>query len=67
MAGALAFSFINHDVLTDVGSTAVLKSNEDLEVKALITQKYSSAAESHIEPQADPSRTRSPPSGSAWR
>jgi hypothetical protein len=53
-AGALAFSSIQHDVRADVWSTAVLKSNEDLEVKALISQNYILTAESHIEPQEDP-------------
>ena len=47
----VAFTFVDHEVLTDVGSTAELKSNEDLEVKALISQKYTLGAESNAEPQ----------------
>ena len=54
VTGALAFSYIDHDVLTDVGSRAVLKSNEDLEVRAIINQRYTLGAESAIEPQEDP-------------
>jgi hypothetical protein len=60
-AGALAITSSNHSVLTDVGSRAVLKSNEDLEVKALISQNYSLAAESHVEPQEDPLSGESAP------
>ena len=51
VAGALAFSYANHDVVTDVGSHAVLKSNEDLEVRATIVHKYNLSAESSTEPQ----------------
>ena len=49
---ALAISVIDHTVLTDVGSTAVLKSNEDLEVQALINQNYTVGAESDSESAA---------------
>jgi hypothetical protein len=51
VAGALAFMFADHDVTTDVLGHAVLKSNEDLEVKATIAQKYNVSAESNTEPQ----------------
>jgi hypothetical protein len=51
IAGALAFSFVKQNVRTDVNSTAVLKSNEDLEVKATIAQKFNLAADSTTEPQ----------------
>ncbi len=51
VAGALAFTFAEHIVRADVGSTAELKSNEDLEVKALLTQNYTLGAESNAEPQ----------------
>ncbi|MBS3951841.1 MAG: LEPR-XLL domain-containing protein, partial [Methylomicrobium sp.] len=57
VAGALAFSFVEHSVLTDVGSSAVLKSNEDLEVKALISQKYTLGAESNVEPSLNSADT----------
>ena len=58
VAGALAFIFSDHDVVTEIGGTAVLKSNEDLEVKATIAQKLTLDAESNAEPQenADGSR-----------
>ncbi|HVK14038.1 MAG TPA: hypothetical protein VM597_35170, partial [Gemmataceae bacterium] len=47
-----AYSHANHSVLTDVGSTAALKSNEDLEVKALITQTYVMTAQADTEAEA---------------
>ena len=53
VAGALAFSFGDHTVTTEVGSKAVLKSNEDLEVKANIEEKYVLSAQSNTEPQDD--------------
>jgi len=51
VAGALAFTFAKHDVKSDVRETAVLKSNEDLEVKATISESYQLGAESNVEPQ----------------
>lgn len=51
VAGALAFSFADHSVLTDVGETAALKSNEDLEVTATIEESYQINSESTFEPQ----------------
>ncbi|MEO7134919.1 MAG: calcium-binding protein, partial [Vicinamibacterales bacterium] len=51
VAGSLAFSFGTHNVQSEVGSKAVLKSNEDLEVKANISEKYSLSAEANSEPQ----------------
>ncbi len=52
VSGALAFSYADHDVTTNVGDHAVLKSNEDLEVKATIAHKYNLGAESSTEPQS---------------
>ena len=46
VAGALAFSFVEQNVRTNVNGTAVLKSNEDLEVVATIKQKFNLGAES---------------------
>ena len=51
VAGALAFTFANHTVLTNVGETAVLKSNEDLEVTATIEESFQINSESTFEPQ----------------
>ncbi|MCB1998993.1 MAG: LEPR-XLL domain-containing protein, partial [Rhodoferax sp.] len=48
----LTISHIDHSVLTDVASSAVLRSNEDLEVKALISETYSLGAESNSESAA---------------
>ena len=53
VAGALAFTFADYSVLTTVGSNAVLKSNEDLEVKAGIEEKFQLIAESDSDPQED--------------
>jgi hypothetical protein len=53
VAGALALVFADHDVTTDVTSNARLKSNEDLEVKATISQKLELAASSSTEPQEE--------------
>ena len=50
VAGSLAFTLADHTVLTDVGSSAVLKSNEDLEIKATIEHKYTLGAESDVDP-----------------
>ncbi len=48
VSGAFAFCFADHDVTTDVGGTAVLKSNEDLEIKATIDHEVQLSAESKI-------------------
>ncbi len=53
VAGALAFSYLDQNVRSDVSSTAELKSNEDLEVKATIAQSFNLGAESSTEPQQD--------------
>lgn len=50
---ALAISDLDHKVLTDVGSKAVLKSNEDLEVVAKISQNFALGAESATESTAE--------------
>jgi hypothetical protein len=50
-SGALAFSFNDHDVSTDILGNAVLKSNEDLEVTSAIAHKYNLSADSTTEPQ----------------
>jgi Ca2+-binding RTX toxin-like protein len=52
VSGALAFSYADHDVTSNVGDHAVLKSNEDLEVNATIAHKYNLGAESSTEPQS---------------
>ncbi len=49
-AGAFAFSYADHKVTTDVGSTAVIKSNEDLEVKATIDHEVQVSAEASVAP-----------------
>lgn len=49
-AGAFAFSYADHKVTTDIGSTAVLKSNGDIQVKATIDQAVKLSAESSISP-----------------
>ncbi|MTJ31398.1 DUF4347 domain-containing protein [Aphanizomenon sp. UHCC 0183] len=48
IAGALAFAHTNHDVQANVGSTAVLKSGEDLEVKAEIEEEMKLNADSDV-------------------
>ncbi len=48
VSGAFAFCYADHDVTTDVGGTAVLKSNEDLEIKATIDHEVQLSAESKI-------------------
>ncbi|MBW8892489.1 MAG: hypothetical protein JF617_10165, partial [Burkholderiales bacterium] len=53
VAGALALTFATADVRTDVLGDAVLKSNEDLEVKATIDQGTKLSASSETEPQED--------------
>lgn len=53
VAGALAFVFAQHTVTTTVNPTAVLKSNEDLEVKALLSEALTLKAESSNEPQEE--------------
>jgi hypothetical protein len=53
VAGAFAFTFVDQSVVTEVGADAVVKSNEDLEVKATIAQKLTVDAESSVEPQND--------------
>ena len=50
VAGSFAFSYGDHQVSTDVGGSAVLKSNEDLEVQATIDHQVQLSAESSIEP-----------------
>ena len=50
---ALAFTYATHTVKTEVGSTAVLKSNEDLEATATISDSFQIAAQSDAEPQQD--------------
>ena len=55
VAGALAFSYADHDVTTDVGGTAVLKSNENLEIKATIDHSIQLSAETSLgKPEAAP-------------
>ena len=49
VAGALGFVQANHTVTADVGANAVLKSNEDLEVKAGISEALQINAESSVE------------------
>ncbi|HLL17179.1 MAG TPA: hypothetical protein VK439_00205, partial [Rubrivivax sp.] len=51
IAGGLAFTYADHVVKSDVLANAVLQSNEDLEVKALITQKFNIGASSSTKPQ----------------
>ena len=51
VAGALGFSLGNHTVESHVGGNAVLKSNEDLEVKAEMDQSIKVFAESDTEKQ----------------
>ncbi len=48
VSGAFAFCYADHDVTADVGGTAILKSNEDLEIKATIEHKVQLSAESKI-------------------
>ncbi|UWQ93619.1 LEPR-XLL domain-containing protein (plasmid) [Rhodobacteraceae bacterium M382] len=52
-AVALAFAFNDHDVSTEVHSTAVLTSGEDLEVKAEIEHLSKAFAQSSTEPQEE--------------
>ncbi|HUU34053.1 MAG TPA: hypothetical protein VMW48_08300, partial [Vicinamibacterales bacterium] len=54
VAGALALTYATHDVRTDVLGDAVLKSNEDLEVKATIEQGTKLSAQSTTVPPTDP-------------
>ena len=49
LAGALGFVQANHTVTADIGANAVLKSNEDLEVKAGISDALQINAESSVE------------------
>ncbi|KPL11372.1 hypothetical protein AMJ85_03690, partial [candidate division BRC1 bacterium SM23_51] len=49
VAGAVGFVKVNQTVTADVGADAVLKSNEDLEVKAEISEALQINAESSIE------------------
>ena len=61
VAGALAFAFSDHNASADIGSTAVLKSNQDLQVKATIKHEVQLSAESSIEPPApDPANPNAP-------
>ncbi|HTH04313.1 MAG TPA: hypothetical protein VL916_00530, partial [Ilumatobacteraceae bacterium] len=53
VAGALAVIDADHHVETTIGSTAVVKSGEDLEINATIAQRYTISANSSIEPQTD--------------
>ena len=54
LAAALAFTKTNHTVTADVGPNAVLKSNEDLEVAAKISEALQVNASSSIEsPEGD--------------
>jgi hypothetical protein len=53
VAGGLAYSFADHTVLTTIGSNAELKSNEDLEVRAEIEEKFQLISESDSDPQED--------------
>ncbi len=53
VTGALTFSYADHDVITTIGSQAVLKSNEDLEVRATIKEKMQYSTESSFEPQTN--------------
>ena len=50
VAGALSFTFADHDVHTNIGSTAVLKSNADMDVAATITEVFQLNAESVTQP-----------------
>ncbi|MCR9293765.1 MAG: hypothetical protein NXI32_13655, partial [bacterium] len=52
IGGALAFTYTNHDVTATVGESARLRSNEDLEVQALIEQSYTINANSETENQS---------------
>ena len=54
VAGALSFSFTDHVATSNVGGTAVLKSNEDIEVTANIAERHQLDSESTFEPQAKP-------------
>ncbi|MGD8843793.1 MAG: hypothetical protein PVJ83_10000, partial [Gammaproteobacteria bacterium] len=51
VAGALAFTYANHTVKSEVGSNAVLNSNEDLEVTAGIEENFQITAQADFEPQ----------------
>ncbi|KAA5541791.1 hypothetical protein FYK55_16405 [Roseiconus nitratireducens] len=51
VSGALAFSYTDHVVTTDIGANATLQSNEDLEVVATINESYVITAHTDSEPQ----------------
>jgi len=53
VAGALSYLDTDHTVTATVGPTAVLKSNEDLEVKAEISDQIDMKAETSIEKAPD--------------
>jgi 6-phosphogluconolactonase (cycloisomerase 2 family) len=53
VAGGLAYGFADHTVLTTIGSNAELKSNEDLEVRAEIEEKFQLISESDSDPQEE--------------
>jgi hypothetical protein len=70
VAGALAYSSADHTVLTNVGGSAKLQSNEDLEVKAEIAQKLQLISESdstRSKTAAAAAPARVPPTPSASR
>jgi len=53
LGGALGFVFADHDVLGNVGSNAVLKSGEDLEVQGTIAHQIQINADSDVDTSAD--------------
>ncbi|WP_156177555.1 beta strand repeat-containing protein, partial [Crocosphaera watsonii] len=53
LGGALGFIYTDHDVLANVGSNAVLKSAEDLEVQGTIAHQIQLNADSDVETSGD--------------
>ncbi|MEM7578444.1 MAG: DUF4347 domain-containing protein, partial [Cyanobacteria bacterium P01_A01_bin.80] len=53
VAGALGFAYVNNDVIANVGSNAILKSAEDLEVVATIEHEVKLNADSDVGNIAD--------------
>ncbi|MFO7617339.1 MAG: hypothetical protein R6V75_08800, partial [Bacteroidales bacterium] len=60
LSGAVAYSYVDNDVMAKVGGTGVLKSGKDVDVQAIITDKVQTAAESVIAGQ-DEDNPETPP------
>ena len=65
VAGALAFSYTDHEAYTHIGSTADLNSADDMELRSELVQHLQLSAESDNEPQENQSGAFQPGASAA--